>query len=42
LELGQHRLLRQHQNAIGSPPAHQFGEDHPDLDRLAQTNSVGQ
>lgn len=42
LKLRQHRLLREHQDAIGPAPAHQFSQDHADLDRLSQPDRIGQ
>ena len=42
LELGQHRFLGQHQDTVGAAAAHQFAQDHADLDGFAETNLVGQ
>ena len=42
LELGEHRLAGQHQDAVGATAAEQFDQDHAHLDGLAQADRIGQ
>ena len=42
LELRQHRLLGQHQDAAGAASAYQLTQDHADFDGFAKADLIGQ